>query len=172
MSFVLRHVDYRLWAPNYPSIASVKVVTLWGDNNWVYLAIVNSLFAYAGFPANQKIWPLRDMLEWIINSQFLAFINEGSQLIYGSFCWKRLWPVLNYFLGLLCVFQLLVKLEVIVLAIINNVGITIHVAHRRIAFDLTEIYMVVTAFLQEELRGAPQWGPERSLLLRYSLVYI
>ena len=66
-------------------------------------------------------------------------------------------PVLNYFLGLLCgVFQLLVKLEVIVLAIINNVGITIHVAHRRIAFDLTKIYMVVTAFLQEELRGAPQ----------------
>ena len=68
-------------------------------------------------------------------------------------------PVLNYFLGLLCVFQLLVKLEVIVLTIINNVGvrvITIHVAHHRIAFDLTEIYMVVTAFLQEELRGAPQ----------------
>jgi hypothetical protein len=50
-------------------------------------------------------------------------------------------------------------LEVIVLAIINNVGvrvITIHVAHYRIAFYLTEIYMVVTAFLQEELRGAPQ----------------
>ena len=84
-------------------------------------------------------------------------------------------PVFNYFLGLLCVFQLLVKLEVIVLAIINNVGIgviTIHVAHRRIAFDLTEIYMVVAAFLQEELRGAPQRGPERALLLRYSLVYI
>lgn len=68
-------------------------------------------------------------------------------------------PVFNNFFGLLCVFQLLVKLEVIVLAIINNVCvrvITIHVAHHRIAFDLTEIYMVVTAFLQEELRGAPQ----------------
>ena len=84
-------------------------------------------------------------------------------------------PVFNYFLGLLCVFQLLVKLEVIVLAIINNVGvrvITIHVAHRRIAFNLAEIYMFVAAFLQEELRGAPQRGPERALLLRYSLVYI
>lgn len=68
-------------------------------------------------------------------------------------------PVFNNFFGLLWFFQLLVKLEVIVLAIINNVGvrvITIHVAHYRIAFDLTEIYMVVTAFLQEELRGAPQ----------------